>query len=543
MANRSGAPASVESILYTGELNLRPSRPPNYEIENRALIALTLALADSPETILQTLSDTALEVLQCGTAGISMLTRDDGGKNFYWPAISGSWKAHIGGGTPRDFGPCGTVLDYDAPLLFKNVETLYTYLAPVKPRIEEALLAPFYLAGKAVGTVWAIAHDPTRKFDSEDRRQLVTLAKFASAAYQAVQALETNRKFSAIVESSDDAIVSEDLNGIILSWNPGAERIFGYTAEEAIGQSITMLIPAEMVDEEQDILRHLRAGEGVDHSETIRIKKDGTRIRVSLTISPIRDAHGHIIAASKIARDITQRVQIEYALREREMATRLLQVQDHERRRIARELHDGVGQLIAAMSMNISVVQLERNKLSKAAAERVTENLALVQQVAADIRTVSYLLHPPMLDEIGLNAVLQWYVAGFAERSKIDAKLEHPADWERLPEDVELCLFRVAQECLTNIHRHSKSPSALVRLTRDSKAVSLEVQDHGSGIDPKTLAAMESGKTPGVGVRGMKERVAAIGGKLTVSSDQSGTTIRVTVPSQKEMTKTAAQSW
>src|SRR6476469_3400492 len=172
----------LESILCTDELDRRSKRPPDYETENRALAALVQAMADSPRTILQTLADTILEVFKCDSAGISLLTKDE--KRFYWPAIAGVWKPHIGGGTPRDFGPCGDVLDRHHPLMFRQIERRYTYFLPVMPRVEECLLAPFYVAGKAVGTIWVIAHDEQRKFDAEDLRQLVSLGSFASSAYQ-----------------------------------------------------------------------------------------------------------------------------------------------------------------------------------------------------------------------------------------------------------------------------------------------------------------------------------------------------------------------
>jgi signal transduction histidine kinase/ActR/RegA family two-component response regulator len=180
----------LEAILCTEELNRRPARPPDYETENRALAALVQALADSPGTILQTLADKILEVFKADSAGISLLTKEDGGKRFYWPAIAGVWKPHIGGGTPRDFGPCGDVLDRNAALLFRHFERRYTYFLPVTPPVEECLLVPFYVEGKAVGTIWAITHDDRRKFDAEDLRQLESLGRFASAAYQAVEVLD-----------------------------------------------------------------------------------------------------------------------------------------------------------------------------------------------------------------------------------------------------------------------------------------------------------------------------------------------------------------
>jgi PAS domain S-box-containing protein len=530
MAEHRADPSSLDTILITHELDVRPSRPIDREKENGALVALMQALADSPQTVLQTLADTILDALECGSAGVSLLTTHDGGKRFYWPAISGVWKQHIGGGTPREFGPCGTVLDQNKPLLFSHVEKVYTYFEPVKPAVEEALLVPFYSEGKAVGTVWAVAHDDRRKFDAEDKRQLETLARFASGAYQAVNFLESQKQFAAIVASSDDAIVSKDLNGIILSWNRGAERIFGYSSEEIVGLPITTIVPPELQQEERDILEKLRRGERIDHFETIRLNKNGSRVNVSLTISPVRDNGGNVVGASKIARDISERRRFEAALKESEFSARLLKVQDEDRRRIARELHDGVGQVLAAININVSAVAKEKANLSSDAARRVDENRDLIQQASADIRTVSYLLHPPLLDDVGLRSALEWYVDGFAERSKIAASLEFPEDLERLPPDTELVIFRIAQECLTNIHRHAKCSSAIVKLTKREGKLAVEISDDGHGISEAIQARLASGNTSGVGLRGMRERVTSIGGTFAIDSSKDGTSVRVTLP-------------
>ena len=201
--------APLESILCTEELKRRPPRAPDYATESRALVALAQALADAPGTILQTLAEKILEVLKVGSAGVSLLTENE--DNFFWPAVAGKWQPHVGGGTPRNFGPCGDVLDCNAPLLFKRLERRYTYFEPVTPRVEECLLVPFFIEGKAVGTIWAIAHDASRKFDTEDLRQLENLGRFASAAYQTqtMGAREQSRAASKISDATQSRLALE----------------------------------------------------------------------------------------------------------------------------------------------------------------------------------------------------------------------------------------------------------------------------------------------------------------------------------------------
>jgi signal transduction histidine kinase len=197
-----GAP--LASIVLTDELRRRPSRPPEYEKENRALAALVGALADSPRTVLQTLADKVLDVLHADSAGLSLLTKDE--TRFYWAAIAGAWRAHLGGGTPRTFGPCGDVLDRNAPMLFTHWERRYPYLSAALPLADEGLLVPFYVNGKSVGTIWAIAHDRHRSFDAEDLRLLESMGRFASAAYQAVQSIDALRLEVAAREKAESEV-------------------------------------------------------------------------------------------------------------------------------------------------------------------------------------------------------------------------------------------------------------------------------------------------------------------------------------------------
>lgn len=177
----------------------------------------------------------------------------------------------------------------------------------------------------------------------------------------------------------------------------------------------------------------------------------------------------------------------------RELSVQVLRLQDDERRRIARELHDSIGQLLAAVSMNLARVQQESNKLSSEAAQALSENVFMVAESSREVRTMSHLLHPPMLDEIGLSSALRWYVEGFSERSKVSVKLEVPDDFNRLPNEMELTIFRMIQECLTNVHRHSDSKSAVIRVRQeDHHHVRIEVQDQGKGIPADKLAVLNT---------------------------------------------------
>src|SRR6267154_1601428 len=479
-------------------------------------------------------------------------------------------------------------------------------------------------------------------------------------------------RLAAIVQSSDDAIITKDLNGILTSWNTSAERIFGYTEQEVLGKPITILIPPELQTDEKDILRRLRAGQRIDHFETVRIAKGGKRVLVSLTVSPVRDSSGRIVAASKVARDVTRTRQVEQELLESEqrmrfcldaahvgtwhwdiksgnirwsenmerihgqkpgsfsgnldsflesidsedrqrvrqaiqqalqgngkyhaeyrqvrsdgstgwmeaqgqviydaskrpqsmmgvcrdisqrkrsetalkeaheqmemrvrertieldraqerlrmLSARLLRMQDDERRRIARELHDTAGQLLVALNLILVPVEEALQQKNSELAPQITESLRLVDELSSDLRTMSHLLHPPLLDEAGLHSAVRWYVEGFAERSKIEVDLELDPKVGRLPAEFETAIFRIVQECLTNIHRHSESRSASIAITRDAHDLKLEIRDQGKGMSVPPPRA-------GVGIQGMRERVRQLGGELEIESGKSGTRVTAT---------------
>ncbi|MGC2057801.1 MAG: response regulator [Candidatus Sulfotelmatobacter sp.] len=209
---------------------------------------------------------------------------------------------------------------------------------------------------------------------------------------------------------------------------------------------------------------------------------------------------------------------------------RMTRVQDEERRRIARELHDSVGQLLAAIGMNSAFVAAESHKLSPDAAKRVSENAVMLAEASKEIRTISHLLHPPLLDEAGLASALRWYVEGFSERSKIDAKLDMPKEFAGLSKTTELAIFRVVQECLTNIHRHARSPTAGIRVIQEEACVRVEIEDAGKGIPTETEFAFGLSAHAGVGLRGMRERLRQLGGTLHIQSNGSGTQVTAVMP-------------
>ena len=352
-------------------------------------------------------------------------------------------------------------------------------------------------------------------------------------------------QLAAIVESSDDAMVSKTLDGTITSWNKGAERLFGYTAEEALGQNIMLIIPPDRSAEEDTILAKIRREERVEHFDTVRVRKDGGLVEVSLTISPVKDATGHVIGASKVARDITERRVSEKALQKgydrlesmveertasvRQLTLRLLSVQDEEHRSIARELHDGLGQDLAAINMDVQRVQ--KMVSDGQAGELVSKLSESLEKCMGETRTISHLLHPPLIDELGFVAAAKWYTEGFSERSGIKVNLQLSNSSQRMPRAVELPLFRILQATLSNVHRHAESPSVDIRFEVTARQARLQVKDYGKGIDPELLKRFKaSGAGVGIGLAGMRERLRELGGRLEVESDASGTLTRAVVP-------------
>lgn len=369
-------------------------------------------------------------------------------------------------------------------------------------------------------------------------------------------------RFAGILEISADAVISADADLRITLFNHSAEKIFGYSAQEALGQSMNVLIPER--------LRAIHAQHVTGFAESAKqsllmstrrrvlgLRKDGTEFPMNASVSRLDLAGERIFTI--ICSDITEEVRIaeelrkthdELELRVRErtadlvrsnqflqteiaerreaekevqaLSQRMMRVQEEERQNLARELHDGATQNMVALSLNLAQIG-NASAVTPATAAMIEECMRLVEDCTNELRTISYLLHPPLLQELGLGRTLRGYVEGFGRRSGIEVTLTVPGDLERLGFDVELAVFRIVQEALSNIHRHSHSSTAHIQLIRHGTALGLEISDQGRGIPPgKDMV--------GVGIAAMRERVRLLRGRLDIKTSSSGTTIAISLP-------------
>ena len=344
---------------------------------------------------------------------------------------------------------------------------------------------------------------------------------------------EQAEQFRLLVDAVQDyAIFMLDPEGNVASWNSGAQRIKGYTAEEIVGSHFSRFYTE--TDRRAHKPEHVLA-QAAEHGrveqEGWRVRKDGSRFWASVTVTAIRDHDGKLLGFGKVTRDFSERRKMEERLHEserslRELSLHLLRSQDDERRRIGRDLHDSLGQYLAALKMHLEL--LARGQSSE---QHLAEAIRLTDESIKEVRTLSYLLHPPLLEESGLASAVQWYLDGFSSRSQISTSFEKDPKFPRLSRDLELAMFRILQEALTNVHRHSGSPTAEVRLFIRNDTAVLEVEDQGSGIEPQILDRVRNEGALGIGLRGMTERMLQLGGQLEVQSvPQQGTLITAIAP-------------
>ena len=363
----------------------------------------------------------------------------------------------------------------------------------------------------------------------------------------------SEERFRLLVDAVQDyAIFMLDVEGHVSSWNRGAERIKGYRISEIIGKHFSIFYPEEDIRAGKPRRElEIAAKVGRLEDEGWRLRKDGSRFWANVIITAIRNDAGRLIGFGKVTRDFSEKIKANEALRKeivektaaekkvrdsekslRQLSLRLLQTQDDERRRIGRDLHDSVGQYLVGLKMKVDSLKssLERGQRDDDSA--LTECSQLVEEAIKEVRTISYLLYPPMLEELGLKSAIPWYLEGFTKRSGIKTTFEVSPEFDRIPGDLELALFRVLQESLTNVHRHSGSPTATVRLLTENRRVFLQIIDVGCGSQSNNCEnrAQDWMGTLGVGLRSMDERVRQLGGSLELSSVQGGTTVTATLP-------------
>jgi len=361
----------------------------------------------------------------------------------------------------------------------------------------------------------------------EEAEQTLRAIQYGAVDAFVVEELEGHRvytlegsdlPYSTLVERMQQGAAMLDARGCIVYSNLSLAQLFGMTREAIVGRLLQDLLSSADQSLCQKLLREAQVGSS--EGEMLLRLSDDREIPAHFSFSLLSR---HKSAIGLLITDLTAKKQ------QAEFTSRLQKMQDEERKRIARDLHDSIGQLLAAISMNIGLVQSQSHKLDSAAAKAVSDNATLVQQACSEIRTISHLLHPPLLEVAGVASALQWYVDGFSERSKIKVDLEISADFGRLPDAIELAVFRMVQECLTNIHRHSGSTTATIRLKQEAGLLVLEVRDSGKGIPLEKQRDLALGRG-GVGIEGMRERLRQLGGAFKIESTETGTVVTATLP-------------
>ncbi|MDP9338730.1 MAG: PAS domain S-box protein [Acidobacteriota bacterium] len=379
---------------------------------------------------------------------------------------------------------------------------------------------------------------------------------------------QQSRLFDTTLSSITDFAYIFDRDGRFIYVNQALLDLWGLKLEEAVGKNFYELqYPHELARRLHEQIQQVILTKSGLTDETAYTSPTGVAGYYEYIFRPVFDRDGNVESVAGSTRDISERKRVEEQLRQsqerfrvlaeslenqvlartseleqrnsdvlmqseqlRNLSVRLMETQDHERRHIARELHDSAGQIVAALLMNLGRIRRELSVSNPKLAQLAKETQTWAEDLNQEMRTTSYLLHPPLLDETGLRAALDWYVQGLKERANLDVTLNIHEDFERPTRDMELTVFRVVQECLTNIHRHSGSKTAQIRIAREDTNVVIEVQDAGRGISAENLSKIQARGT-GVGLRGVRERVRQFGGVVRMESQEgSGTTVFVSLP-------------
>jgi PAS domain S-box-containing protein len=458
------------------------------------------------------------------------------------------------------------VVNSQQPMLVDDLPKLMSSLtckAWPEP-ISQAYVLPVAMQGSSTRLVFVFGISSFLPFDESYKSFFALIAnRIAALLNSRIQELELLRaavRFKALAEADPFGMVIGSMDGELKYVNPVLLRTLGYSEDEVSSGKVRWdnLTPPEYAAADAKAVEQLRTSGRCDVYEKVYLARDGRRIPILVgasiidtpggkaevaafvtELTPLKMAEEALRRANdELERKVSERtaaLQAEVAERKRvemslrELSGRLLSAQDEERRHMARELHDHAGQTLAALSMSLYAIETASSGGDGSLRKLASEAKQLSDDLSKEIRTLSYLLHPPLLDEVGLESAIEWYVQGFSERSHITVDLNLPETASRLPRDLELVIFRVVQESLTNVHRHSGSSSATIRMSRSVDLVAVEISDSGKGITVEKQRELGSAKA-GVGVRGMEERVRQFGGTLHIESSPLGTTVVASFP-------------
>jgi PAS domain S-box-containing protein len=430
--------------------------------------------------------------------------------------------------------------------------------------VTRCYVLPLRMAGTSLNAVLVLGISPRLPFDHRYQTffELIgnRIAGLLQSEIQQEEIAQAAKRFSGLIEANPFGMVIGSFDGELSYINPAFLAELGYTQEEIRAGKVRwdVLTPPEFAAADAHAVQQLRTSGRCDVFEKVYVTKSGRRIPILIGAATIehsgrapeiaafitdltplkmaeealRTANAHLEKkvterTAALEAEISERKRAEESLQE--LTGRLLCTQDEERRHMARELHDHAGQILSALEMNLSALQDSAVQQNLRVSRLAADSLQLAEDLSREIRTLSYLLHPPLLDESGLTSALQWYVDGFSQRSKISVEIDLAHELGRLPKELELVIFRVVQEGLTNVHRHSGSSSAKIQLRRSNDAVHFEISDAGKGIHPDRERELTMAKA-GVGIRGMEERVRQFGGTFEIHSDPQGTKVRVMLP-------------
>ena len=562
----AGVTVDLESVISTAELNRRPPRLPDYAAENRALVALAHQLTAAPDAILQKLAEAALTLCHAQSAGISLVAED--GKTLYWPAIAGQFACHIGEGTPRDFGPCGTVMDRDSPLLFSHPERHFPYLA-ITPRIVEGLLIPFHVNGQAAGTIWVLSHDASCRFDAEDLRVMTSLSEFAAAAYVAMRSRneraqtyeelrekaaalrESERRYRDMIDALPVAIYTTDTDGRLTHFNPAAIEFSGRMPDLGTDRwcvSWKLYCPdgSLMPHEECPMAIAINEGRIIRGVEMIVERPDGTRIWSTPYPGLLHDSQGRITGGINLLLDITGRKQVEDALRR---ANEYLHRANSDLETFAYSASHDLREPIRTVGMYSELIKRRYSEVLDANGKEclgfLTAAAKRMELLVKDL--LAYTQIGKTRDEGDQECSAAAALAG-ALSNLSESIGESGADisYGPLPKlpvrEVEL--QQVFQNLVGNAIKYRKDgevPRIHVAAEREGPTWRISVHDNGIGIDPqyretvfglfKRLHVRDKYSGTGLGLAICQKIVERYGGRIWVESEAGkGSTFLFTIP-------------